>query len=101
MLARIRASVGSRPVRSRSSIRSWSGYDRAVETGTMRAFEIARGLRVQRFGRKGPHEILDALVEPLWDGPRVIVAVERGEAAVFHEGTRLNGPPDIVAQLAS
>jgi len=67
----------------------------------MSAFEIARGLRVQRFGRKGPHEILDALVEPLWDGPRVIVAVERGEAAVFHEGTRLNGPPDIVAQLAS
>ena len=67
----------------------------------MSAFEIARGWRVQRFGRKGPHEILDALVEPLWDGPRVIVAVERGQAAVFHEGTRLSGPPEIVAQLAA
>ena len=66
----------------------------------MSAFDIARGWRVQRFGRKGPHEILDAIVEPLWDGPRVFVAVERGEAAVFHEGSRLNGPPDIVAQLA-
>src|SRR5262245_66455871 len=66
----------------------------------MSAFEIARGWRVQRFGRKGPHEILDAIVEPLWDGPRVLLAVERGEAALFHEGTRLNGPPEIVAQLA-
>jgi hypothetical protein len=65
----------------------------------MSAFELARGWRVQRFGRKGPHEILDAIVEPLWDGPRVLVAVQAGEAALFHEGVRLNGPPEIVAQL--
>ena len=91
---------GADPPIAHGSISRGSGYDRAPMTETMTALEVARGWRVQRFGRRGQHEVPDPIVEPLWDGPRVLVAIEGEVAATFHEGTRLAGPAEILEQLA-
>jgi hypothetical protein len=63
------------------------------------ALDLAREWRPQKYGRKRAHEIDDAIVEPLWDGPRVLIAVEEGLVAPFHEGTKLAGPATILDQL--
>ena len=63
------------------------------------ALDIAREWRPQKYGRRSGYDLVDAIVEPLWDGPRVLVAVEDGVAAPFHEGTRLRGPAPILGQL--
>jgi hypothetical protein len=63
------------------------------------ALDLAREWRPQKYGRRRAHEIDDPIVEPLWQGPRVLLAVEGAVAAPFHEGTRLAGPAAILHQL--
>jgi hypothetical protein len=67
--------------------------------GLQTALDLAREWRPQAYGRKRAHEIDDAIVEPLWEGPRMLLGVEDGVAAPFHEGTRLGGPAAVLEQL--
>lgn len=63
------------------------------------ALDLAREWRPQTYGRRRAHEIDDPIVEPLWQGPRLLIAAEDGVAAPFHEGTRLGGPAAVLEQL--
>jgi len=61
---------------------------------------VARTLRVQRYGRRAPRDIRDALVEPLWAGVRVLAAI-RSDAALFHDGREIVARPELLAALGA
>jgi ATP-dependent DNA ligase len=57
--------------------------------------DIAARWQVQRFDRRTPREIQDAIVEPFWGGARVLAAIDRHGAALFHDGRRIVTPAPI------
>ena len=59
----------------------------------------ATAWRPQRYGRRAPHEIPDPLVEPLWTGPRVLVAATPDGATIVHDGEEVVGLPALRAAL--
>lgn len=60
-----------------------------------------RSWRPQRFGRRNFRRIKDALIEPLWEGVRVLVHVEPGALTILDdEGDDYTGEyPDVDAAL--
>jgi hypothetical protein len=68
---------------------------------SLSALDLARDWRPQKYGRRRAHEIDDPIVEPLWEGPRVLIAIEDGLATPFHDGTRVAGPTAILSQLVA
>ena len=67
---------------------------------TTDAHELARGLELQRFGRRKPIEIDDPLVEPAWPGLRVIAAVADGRATLRWDGEPFDERPELTVALA-
>jgi hypothetical protein len=60
--------------------------------------------RPQRFGKTNAKKIVEPLIEPLWDGLRVLVRIGLGGApveVVDDEGTDLDDIPDIVEALGA
>jgi hypothetical protein len=64
------------------------------------AHDLARGIRLQEFGKTRPGQIPDALVEPAWPGVRVIASVAGGRATLWYEGQELDERPEVAAALA-
>jgi ATP-dependent DNA ligase len=64
--------------------------------------ELLATLRPQDFGDRGPQEVRDPIVEPLWTGVRVLAAVD-GDGAVLvdADGDRIEEMPGIIAALAA
>jgi ATP dependent DNA ligase domain len=62
--------------------------------------ELARGLRVQEFGKTRPTAIDDALVEPAWQGLRVIASVGDGRATLWFDGEEVDEHPEVASALA-
>jgi ATP-dependent DNA ligase len=62
-----------------------------------------RSWRPQAFGRRKPRDLSDTLVEPAWDGIRVLAHVGNGVAVLVDADGRELGSahPDIVAELAA
>ena len=62
-----------------------------------------RGWRPPAFGRRKPKELDDPIVEPAWDGIRVLAHVADGEARLLDAaGEELGSAhPEIVAELAA
>jgi ATP-dependent DNA ligase len=52
--------------------------------------DLARELRPQEFGRTRPTTIPDALVEPAWQGLRVIAAVGGGRVTLWSDGESID-----------
>ena len=52
-------------------------------------FDLAEPLRPQAFGRGGSDRIAEPVVEPLWDGIRVIAAAHGGRARFWDDGREL------------
>ena len=60
-----------------------------------------RAWRPQSFGTQRPQRIQDPLVEPLWDGDRVLVHVEADGVTILDlEGVEVDLVPDIAAAAA-
>src|SRR5690349_9863808 len=60
----------------------------------------ARTWRPAEFGDRRAADIDEALVEPLWTGPRVLALVQGGKAEITDEGgERLDGREEIEAEL--
>jgi hypothetical protein len=57
--------------------------------------DLAAGWRPQRPGRRRPKDIRDALVEPEWEGLRVVAVIGEREAAFVHEGEPLTLPAEL------
>lgn len=55
----------------------------------------------QRFGRASLARVPDPIVEPLWSGPRILAAITRDAAALFHEGTRIAAPAAVAQALCA
>lgn len=60
----------------------------------------AASLRLQAYGRRGPRDIADPLVEPRWSGVRVLAAIG-ADAALFHDGREIVARPDVLAALVA
>lgn len=60
------------------------------------ATEIARSLRLQGFAG-GVRSIKDPVVEPRWDGIRVVVAADAGSVAMFDEGEPVETHGDLLS----
>ena len=60
----------------------------------------ARTWRPAEYGDKRAADIDDALVEPLWTGPRVLALIANGEASMTAaEGDSIDGREDVLADL--
>ena len=60
----------------------------------------ARTWRPAEYGDKRAADIDDALVEPLWTGPRVLALIAHGEASMTAaEGDPIDGREDVLAAL--
>ena len=70
-------------------------------TTLLGARDVALDWRPQDFGHRPGRGIEDPIVEPLWDGPRVLVAIEDGVATPFHEGEPFEGPADVLRELVA
>lgn len=58
--------------------------------------------RPQRFGSKRAQQIAEPLVEPVWDGPRVLVHVAGGAARIVGEdGERIDLVPEVEAAVVA
>lgn len=57
--------------------------------------DIAAGWRPQRPGRRRPRDIRDALVEPEWEGLRVVAAIGARQAVFVHEGDAVTVPAEL------
>ena len=72
--------------------------------GRMLATDVltaARTWRPAEFGNRRAAEIDEALVEPLWTGPRVLALVQSGTASITNgSGDRVEGREEIEAELA-
>jgi hypothetical protein len=58
--------------------------------------ELAAAWRPQRPGRRRPKDIPDALVEPEWEGLRVVAALGDRQVAFVHEGEAIPVPAELV-----
>jgi hypothetical protein len=70
------------------------------EPVTAEAIRLARDVRPQAFGRRGPDRILEPVVEPAWPGQRVIIGVDGPDATLFVDGEVVDGHDDIRGHLA-
>jgi hypothetical protein len=61
--------------------------------------ELAAAWQPQRPGRRSPKDIRDALVEPDWDGLRVVAALSVDQAVVVHDGEGLTVPAELPPAL--
>ncbi len=61
--------------------------------------QLAATWRPQRPGRRGPRDIVDALVEPEWGGARVVAAVTENQAALYRDGQELGVPEEMLQAL--
>jgi len=72
--------------------------------GRMLATDVltaARTWRPAEFGSRRAGDIDDALIEPLWTGPRVLALVERGKASITNAACEpVEGREEIEAELA-
>jgi hypothetical protein len=57
--------------------------------------DLAAAWRPQRPGYRRPKDIRDALVEPEWEGVRVVAAVRERQVAFVHEGTAITVPAEL------
>jgi hypothetical protein len=75
----------------------------SLEPATHGAARRALGeLRLQQFGDKGPTNVKDPLVEPLWAGIRLLAAVEGDDVAMVDvDGDPVGGFDEIEAALAA
>ena len=64
-----------------------------------RVNQAAAAWRPQRPGRRGPREIVDALVEPEWGGARVVAAITPDEAALYRDGKELAVPEEMLQAI--
>lgn len=81
--------------------RTTNGADATIAAATAAAPTDARAWRPQDFGKRKAREIRDPIVEPLWDGDRVIVHVEAaGVAIVDSIGEPVEVVPEIEAAVA-
>lgn len=64
-----------------------------------RVIQLAAAWRPQRPGRRGPGDIVDALVEPEWGGARVVAALTPSEAGLYRDGQELAVPEEILQAL--
>ncbi len=61
--------------------------------------QVATTWRPQRPGRRGPGDIVDALVEPEWGGARVVAALTINEAAIYRDGRQVAVPEEMLQAL--
>ena len=70
----------------------------AVDTDLL---ELAAAWQPQRPGRSAPKDIEDALVEPDWDGLRVVVALSVDQAVFVHDGEAITVPAELPPALVA
>jgi hypothetical protein len=63
--------------------------------------ELAVGWQPQRPGRRAPKDIEDALVEPDWDGLRVVVALSVDGAILVHDHEAITVPAELPPALVA
>jgi hypothetical protein len=61
--------------------------------------ELATAWQPQRPGDRRPRDIRDALVEPDWEGLRVVAAVDEAEAVFVREGEAVVVPDELAAAM--
>ncbi len=61
--------------------------------------ELAIAWRPQRPGRRSVKDIVDPLVEPDWNGLRVVAAISPERATIVHDGEAIAGPDDLAQGL--
>ena len=61
--------------------------------------QVAAAWRPQRPGRRGPRDIVDALVEPEWGGARVVAALTENQAALYRDGQEVGVPEEMLQAL--
>ena len=61
--------------------------------------QVAAAWRPQRAGRRGPRDIVDALVEPEWGGARVVAALTEHQVALYRDGQELGVPEEMLQAL--
>jgi hypothetical protein len=67
-----------------------------VEPGLL---DLAAAWLPQRPGRRAPKDIADALVEPDWDGLRVVAALAIDQAVLVHDGEGVTVPAELPPAL--
>ena len=73
-------------------------YDGTMTTST--ALAILRDLRPQGYGSTSPGRIVDPIVEPLWDGVRILAAIEgQRSELVGEDGEPVVDQPMVEAHL--
>ena len=70
------------------------------EPADLEAHRLARDLRPMAVGRSGPDRIREPVVEPMWPGQRVIVAVAGEAVVLLDDGDDVAGHDDIRGHLA-
>jgi ATP dependent DNA ligase domain len=65
------------------------------------AIELARGLRLQWFGKGSADRIAEPVIEPLWSGLRVIAAAQDGVGVLLDEGQDVPGQGELAQALAA
>ena len=60
---------------------------------------LARAIRPQAFGSTRANDIRDPVMEPRWQGIRVIAAVHGNETLFLDEGVEIEGPGQIRGAL--
>lgn len=61
--------------------------------------DLAAAWLPQRPGRRAPRDIADALVEPDWDGLRVVAALAVDQAVLVHDGQGVTVPAELPPAL--
>ncbi len=61
--------------------------------------EIAIAWRPQFPGRRQAKDVVDPIIEPDWDGLRVVAAIERGKAELYRYGDRIDVPASLEEAL--
>jgi hypothetical protein len=75
--------------------------DETIDSETGFARQALAGLRMQEYGNANPARVLDPIVEPLWSGIRLLVAVGDGEVAMVDiDGDPVGGFDEIEKALA-
>jgi hypothetical protein len=64
------------------------------------ALTLARGLRLQWFGKGSAERVAEPVVEPLWSGLRVIAAAHDGKGALLDDGQDVPGHEELAEALA-
>ena len=65
------------------------------------ALALARGLRLQWFGKGSADRVAEPVIEPLWSGLRVIAAAQDGVGALLDDGQDVLGHDELAQALAA